>query len=410
GTNIFYITKMGGITETLPQEGQGDQEGEEETINQWKEWGLTSENAKFATTYTITSSVSDLPEIVVFNLDGTIEADEDTMTDYALIGLTAAVGDPYTSYYPKDEFDSYKDNVSASYVGIGATLGADMESNKLVVISPMEDSPAEKAGLKSGDIIETIDGTPYTAAQLSEAATYLKSGEEGTSVVLEVERDGKEIEITITRAKIVKISVKSKMLGNNIGYIRITGFERDIKGESKNTYEEFCEHLDALKTAGMTALVIDLRDNPGGDFELVCAIADKLLPEGLITYTEDKNGKREDIMSDKESLNMPMAVLINGGSASASEVLTGALKDNEKATVIGTKSYGKGIVQSVFSFTDGSGMSVTTAKYFTPSGVCIHGIGIEPDIEVAQDSKKAISELTLAEDAQLKKALETLSR
>ena len=338
------------------------------------------------------------------------EVDDEKMNDYALIGLTAAAGDPYTSYYPKDEFASYKDSVSTSYVGIGATLGADLENNQLLVISPLEDSPAENAGLKSGDIIIAIDNVPYTAAQLTEAATYLKTGAEGTAVVLKVERDGKQQEIKINRGKIVKISVKSKMLENNSGYIRITGFERDINGESKNTYEEFCEHLEALKTAGMKSLIIDLRDNPGGDFELVCEIADELLPECLITYTEDKNGKREDIKSDAECIDVPIAVLINGGSASAAEILTGALKDNGKATVIGTKSYGKGIVQSIFSFTDGSGMSITTAKYFTPNGICIHGIGIEPDIEVQPVSEKAISELELSEDIQLQKALETLSR
>ena len=338
------------------------------------------------------------------------DADEEKMNDYALIGITAAMDDPYTAYYPKDEFKSYMDSVAASYVGIGATLGADMMSNRLLVISPMEDSPAEKAGLKSGDIILAIDGMPYVGAQLSEAATYLKSGAEGEDAILTIERDGKQQELTITRAKIVKISVKSKMLNNNVGYLRITDFEKGVAGESKGTYEMFCEQLEALKTAGMTSLVIDLRDNPGGDFDIVCDVADKLLPEALITYTEDKKGKREDVKSDAECLDMPMAVLINGGSASAAEILTGALKDNGKATVVGTKSYGKGIVQSVYSFTDGSGISVTTAKYYTPGGVCIHGIGIEPDIEVLPTSQKSISELTLSEDVQLKKALETLSR
>ena len=339
------------------------------------------------------------------------DVDEDKMNDYALIGMTASTGDPYTAYYPKDEFASYKDNVFSSYVGIGATLGADLESNQLVVISPMEDSPAEKAGIKSGDVIKAIDKKPYTAAQLSEAATYLKTGDEGTSVVLTVLRDGTdELEITVKRQKIIKISVKSKMFPNSVAYLRITGFEIGTGKDSKSTYDEFCEHLDALKTAGMKSLVIDLRDNPGGDFDSVCKIADRILPEGLITYTEDKKGTRKDIKSDKEALDVPIVVLINGGSASASEVLTGALKDNNKATIVGTKSYGKGIVQSVFSFIDGSGMSVTTAKYYTPSGVCIHGIGIEPDIEVVSESKKSISEMELLEDVQLSKALELLSR
>ena len=284
-----------------------------------------------------------------------------------------------------------------------------MEKDALVIISPMEDSPAEAAGLKSGDVILAADGKSYDLDQLSELAAYLKSGEEGTSVVLTVQRNETEkLDIKVTRQKIVKVSVKSKMLPKNKGYMRITSFEIGVPGESKSTYEEFCEHLEALKTAGMTGLVIDLRDNPGGDFDSVCKIADTLLPEGLITYTEDKDGKQEKIKSDAKSLDMPIAVLINGGSASASEVLTGALKDNDKATVIGEKSYGKGIVQSVVSFEDGSGMSVTTSRYFTPSGVCIHGIGIEPDIKVLPTSEKAVSEMELSEDIQLQKALELL--
>ena len=338
------------------------------------------------------------------------DVDPVKMDDYALMGMAAAAGDPYTAYYPKDEFKSYMDNVYSSYVGIGATLGADIENNTLVVISPMEDSPAERAGLKSGDIIKSIDGSPYTAAQLTEAATYLKKGAEGTDVFIEIERDGKEKEITITREKIIKVSVKSKMLQNNTAYMRISSFEIGSGKDGKSTFDEFCEHLDALKTAGMTGLIIDLRDNPGGDFDSVCKIADKILPKALITYTEDKQGNRKDINSDAEEIDVPIVILINGGSASASEVLTGALKDNKKATVIGTKSYGKGIVQSVYSFTDGSGMSITTAKYYTPSGECIHGIGIEPDIEVQQDTEKAISELTISEDVQLQKALEVLGR
>lgn len=217
-----------------------------------------------------------------------------------------------------------------------------------------------------------------------------------------------KLDIEITRAKIIKNSVKSKMLPKNKGYLRITSFEIGVPGESKSTYDEFCEHIEALETAGMTGLVIDLRDNPGGDFDSVCKIADAILPEGLITYTEDKNGKQEKINSDSKSIDIPIVVLIDGGSASASEVLTGALKDNGKAVVVGEKSYGKGIVQSVLSFDDGSGMSITTSRYFTPNGVCIHGIGIEPDFEVKPTSDKLVSEMELSEDVQLQKALELL--
>lgn len=338
------------------------------------------------------------------------EVDEDKVADYASMAMAAAIEDPYTAYYPKEEFSSYRDNLVSSYVGIGATLGADMENDKLVVVSPMEDSPAEKAGLKSGDVICEIDGKHYGANELSAAATYLKNGEEGSSATITVEREDKgTLNITVTREKIIKKSVKSEMLADDVGYLRITGFESNAQNGEKNTYDEFSEHLAALNTAGMQKLVIDLRDNPGGDLDVVCKIADSLLPEGIITYTEDKYGKRTTINSDKRETDIPIAVLINGGSASASEVLTGALKDYKKATVIGTKSYGKGIVQTVYPFSDGSGISITTAKYYTPAGVCIHGIGIEPDITVELVSDKAISELELSEDTQMQKAIEVLS-
>lgn len=338
------------------------------------------------------------------------EVDEKKVADYASMAMAAAVEDPYTAYYPEEEFSSYRDNLVSSYVGIGATLGADVESNCLVIVSPMEDSPAEKAGLKSGDVIAAIDGKSYEANELSAAATYLKNGEEGSAATVTVERENKgRLDITVTREKIIKKSVKSEMLTDGVGYLRITGFESKADNGEKNTYDEFSEHLAALKTAGMKSLVIDLRDNPGGDLNVVCKIADSLLPEGIITYTEDKHGKRTTINSDKNETDIPMAVLVNGGSASASEVLTGALKDYKKATVIGTKTYGKGIVQTVYPFSDGSGISITTAKYYTPAGVCIHGIGIEPDISVELESDKAISELELAEDTQLRSAIEVLT-
>lgn len=338
------------------------------------------------------------------------DVDEEKVADYASMAMAAAIDDPYTAYYPKDDFNSYRSNIMSSYVGVGATLGADIEKNQLVVVSPMEDSPAEKAGLKSGDIISAIDGKSYEANQLSEAAAYLKNGDEGTTVTLTIQRENAgELDITITRGEIVKNSVKSEMLSNNIGYIRITSFESKSERSGKDTYDEFREHLSALQTAAMQKLVIDLRGNPGGDLNVVCKIADVILPKGIITYTEDKHGKRSTIKSDDNELDIPIAVLVNGGSASASEVLTGALKDYKKAAVIGEKTYGKGIVQTVYPFSDGSGMSITTAKYYTPSGICIHQIGIEPDIEVELNSDKNISELELNEDTQLQKALEYLS-
>ncbi|MBO5060402.1 MAG: S41 family peptidase [Clostridia bacterium] len=339
------------------------------------------------------------------------EVDETKVADYASMAMAAAVDDPYTAYFSKEDFSSYRDNLVSSYVGVGATIGADMQNDMLVIVSPMEDSPAEKAGIKSGDILKAIDGKTYFANQLSEAATYLKNGEEGTTVTITLEREGKgEFEVAVTREEIIKRSVKSEMLEDGIGYLRITGFESKTDNNSQDTYDAFIEHISALKTAGMEKLVIDLRDNPGGDLNVVCKIADEFLPKGIITYTEDKNGKRSTIYSDDKAVDIPIVILVNGGSASASEVLTGALKDYEKATVIGTKTYGKGIVQTVYPFSDGSGMSITTAKYYTPGGTCIHKIGIEPDITVELDTDKAISELEVNEDTQLLKAIEVLSK
>lgn len=338
------------------------------------------------------------------------DVDEEKLVDYAAIGMAAAVNDPYTAYYPADEFKAYTDNVMSSYVGVGVTIGADIEKNEITVISTMEDGPAYKAGIKSGDIIAAVDGKSYEASRMTEATMYIKSGEEGTSVTLTIERDGKSFDVEVPREKIDKESVKSRMLNNDIGYLRITGFDGKMDYSDKDTYDEFCEHMSALEKTGIKKLIIDLRDNPGGDYNVVCNIVDKMIPKGLITYTEDKNGKREATFSDDEEIDIPVAILINGGSASASEILTGAMKDYKKATVIGTKTYGKGIVQRVFPFSDGSGMSITISKYFTPSGVCIHGIGIEPDIAIELDTDKAISELEDSEDTQLQAAIEFLSK
>ncbi len=334
------------------------------------------------------------------------EVDEEKVADYAAMAMAASVEDPYTAYFPKEEFSAYKDNIMSSYVGMGAMLGADIEKNEITIVSTVKGAPADKAGLMSGDKIVAIDGEKYEASRLTEATMYVKNGEEGTTFVLTIDREGKgQFDVTVTREKITKQSVESKMLKNNIGYIKITGFESKLERTEKDTYDEFVENLLGLKEAGMEKMIIDLRDNPGGDLRVVCNIADAILPKGVITYTEDKYGKQEFIYSDKEELDIPIVVLVNGGSASASEVLTGALKDHKKATVIGTKTYGKGIVQGVFPFSDGSGMSITTARYFTPSGVCIHEIGIEPDITVELNTQNGNTG-----DTQLKKALDVLSR
>jgi len=338
---------------------------------------------------------------------GIFESDEETMADYASMGLAAAVGDPYTMYFPKTEFTARMDSLQSVYVGVGATIGADVENDCLVVVSPMDNSPAEKAGVLAGDILLAVDGEVYKSAQISEAAYSMKNGDVGTTVTVTLKRGESEpFDVVITREKIEKETVTSKLMEDDIGYIRISEF--DTTDGEVGTAKEFEDNYNGLQAAGAKKLIIDLRNNPGGEFGSVCDIADMLLPEGIITYTEDKRGKKEIVESDKKCCEMPMVVLVNGGSASASEVLTGALKDHKKATVVGTKTFGKGIVQTVIPLTDGSGMSITTSRYFTPNGTCIHDIGIQSDVVVEMETETAITKLEYSEDIQLQKAVEIL--
>lgn len=340
---------------------------------------------------------------------GMYDVDEKKLGDYGSMGIAAAVEDPYTVYFTNEDFSSYTTNIQTTYVGVGATVGTDKETNSLVIVSPMDGSPAEKAGVRAGDILKAVDGEEYDASQLTEASYRLRSGDIGSTVNVTLEREGIGIiDLTITRDEIIKETVSSELLENDIGYIRISEFDSKANYNNKSTFDEFSEHYNALLASGMNKMIIDLRNNPGGDLDVVCDIADLLLPKGIITYTEDKYGNRDTYNSDKNECNLPVCVLVNGGSASASEVLTGALKDYDKATVIGTKTFGKGIVQSVIPFTDGSGLSVTTAKYFTPNGKCIHDIGIEPDIKIELGSDVVISELDYEDDLQLQKAVEIL--
>lgn len=344
------------------------------------------------------------------------EPDPKKMSDYAASGLVLAVDDNYTNYYPKEEYNSYKTNLSNSFLGIGIVLSIDLETEKLVVVSPIDGSNAAKAGILAGDFVVGVDGISYHGDEMEAAVSAIRGSDleekDGTKVVLTIERDGKVMDIEVERGIVENDSVSEKMLDGNIGYIRITAFNsQDAEDENaKDTYDEFIEGLTRLKDMGMTSLILDLRGNPGGSLDVVIKIADELLPYGIITYTEDKNGKRVDYTSSEGELGMPMAVLVNSSSASASEVLTGALKDYDKAEIVGEKTFGKGIVQTMFNLSDGSGLTVTTSKYYSPDGTCIHGIGIEPDVIVEMDSNKQISQLTYDEDIQLQKAVEIINK
>ncbi len=337
--------------------------------------------------------------------------DRKAMDEAAIKGYVEGLNEPYTHYYSPDEFESYISEVEDSYVGIGVVISVDEDAGKIVVVAPTADSPAYDAGIKPGDYILAVDGTNYDGTQMNECVNDIKSGKAGSQVVITIEREGEVKDYTIERKQISSHSVESEMIEDGIGYVRINSFNTNESGSDENTYTEFVSQVDGLREEGMDRMIIDLRDNPGGVLDIVCDIADYLLPEGIITYTQTKTGQREDFKSDASELDIPIVVLINGNSASASEILTGALKDFDRAEIVGERSFGKGIVQTVFPFEDGSGMSMTIAKYYTPSGVCIHGVGIEPDYEVSlpeQYQDGYASEVPRGEDTQLNKALELL--
>ena len=375
--------------------------------NTYRDIMFVQKNGKI--NYKVSSVANILNEYSIFDID------EEKAADYAAIGMASAVDDIYTVYYPEDEFSSYKTILSNSFCGVGVTIVSDIENDRIVVESVVEGSPAEKAGITKGDVIIGVDDTKFSANQLSEAADAMSGANEenpkGTIVKVTVERNGERIDCFVTRDEVKINSVTEKMItGTKIGYMRISAFNiKDQNSENAlDTYDEFVESLEILRESGMEKLIIDLRGNPGGSLDIVTKIADEILPEGIVTYTLDKKGKRVDYTSKEGELNIPIAVLVNGESASAAEVLTGALKDYEKATVIGTKTYGKGIVQTVFPLNDGSGLSVTTSKYYSPKGNCIHEIGIEPDMVVEMDKGLDISTIGYDSDIQLKKAVEYL--
>ncbi len=303
----------------------------------------------------------------------------------AIKGLFEGLEDPYSQYYTTDEFTSLKEQTSGSFVGIGVYIGINPSDDKITIISPIEGSPADEAGIEAGDIVSKVDGKSVESKKIDEVIKVIK-GKENTKVNLTVVRNNKEIDFDITRKKVITKSVSNEVMDKDIGYLRITSFD-------ENTYKEFKENLQELNSKQVKGLVIDLRDNPGGLLDVCVDIADDLIGEGTIVYTKDNKGKEEYYKSDKNQIDMPIAVMINGGSASASEILTAALVDNEKAIAIGETSFGKGLVQSVKELNDGTGYKLTTAQYFTPSGEYINGKGIEPKIKESNEKQQLESAL-----------------
>ena len=312
-------------------------------------------------------------------LEGVIKEDfykkteDDKLVNSAIKGLFTGLEDPYSQYYTKEEFNRLKEQTSGSFVGIGVFISPSEDDEHLMVISPIEGSPAEKSGIKAGDKIIKVDGKPVSAKNSDQAISMIK-GKEGTTVELTLNRDGKELNIKVKREEIVSKSIQSKILEDDIGYIQITSF-------SENTYKEFKSALDKIKEEGIKGLVLDVRDNGGGLLTVCQEIADELIGEGTIVYTKDNKGNTEYLKSDKDKLGLPIAILTNENSASASEILTGAIIDNKVGISVGTTTFGKGLVQSVRELKDGTGYKLTTAQYFTPSGAYINGKGIPPTIE-----------------------------
>jgi carboxyl-terminal processing protease len=295
-------------------------------------------------------------------------------------GLFGALDDPYSTYMNLDEYKAYNEQQQGSFGGIGISVEPGKD-NIITVVSPIEDTPAERAGILTGDKILLVNGIEVSGERFEQAVRMMR-GEPGTDVILTLFRENVgQFEVPITRAIITVKSVKSRILENTdgIGYIRITTFDDKV-------YEEFVSQYLQLVNQGAKSLVIDLRNNPGGSLNQCVAIADYILGEQMIVYTKDNQGKQENYRSDRKKIDLPLAVLVNGGSASASEIVTGAIKDGKAGTIIGTTTFGKGLVQTVRPLRDGDGLKLTIAQYFTPNGDYIHGVGITPDIIVEQTS------------------------
>lgn len=333
------------------------------------------------------------------------DVDDDTLLNGQLKGLVQSLDDPYSQYLTVDEFQSLADQTSGVYGGVGIIVTPG-EDNYITVVSPIEDTPGERAGLRTGDKIIAVDGVEYTAENMDAAVKVMK-GEPNTNVVLTIMRrnnDGsmETKDVQITREIIRLVTVKSSILDDKIGYIKITSFDGI-------TYEDFKADLNELENRNVEGLIIDLRNNPGGLLNICAEIADELLGEGDIVYTETKDGEREYLKSDKDMIDIPLVVLVNGGSASASEILAGAIRDHSRGELIGTTTFGKGVVQKIRQFDDGSGIKLTISEYFTPNGTNIHGVGVEPDIVVElPDDMEGIGVDYIDDDTQLLKAMEVL--
>ncbi len=327
------------------------------------------------------------------------EVDEDALQTGICQGYVGALGDPYSAYYDEEQTSALMETTQGEYGGIGVVLTQNLDTGVTTASSVYEDSPAMKAGMKDGDIIYQVEGRDVSGMALEEISGSIK-GEKGTTVEITVLRgeEREEVTLTITRDTIQAETVKTRMLEDEIGYLAISEFD-------SVTLEQYREGLAELTAQGMEGLIVDLRGNPGGNLDTVCEILDLMLPEGLIVYTEDKDGNRQEFTSDEaQEVQVPLAVLVDGNSASASEIYAGAIQDYGIGQIVGTKTYGKGVVQTIYDLKDGTSLKLTVAEYFTPNGRNIDGEGITPDVEVTYQRDENDPEA----DNQLDRAVETL--
>ena len=328
------------------------------------------------------------------------EYDMKKLEEGAIRGLLGALDDPYTSYFDKDQTESFLMETEGDYEGVGMYISLDTEKNTVIVISPLKGSPAEEAGVLPGDYITEINGMSMVGVTLEEVATRLK-GISGSTVDVKFLRyntsgDVETIEKTLTRRKVELTSFDYKVIDENIGYISFSSFDENVTEKFREAYKEL------FKKQKVNGLILDLRDNPGGLLTVATDVADELLPMGKIVYTVDKNGKEEAIFSDSEYLNLPIIVIVNENSASASEIVAAAIKDYG-GTILGTTTYGKGLVQEFKSLRDGTYVKVTISEYFSPKGNRINELGVEPNIVVYENKETE-------EDEQLESAIKEMKK
>lgn len=301
---------------------------------------------------------------------------EEALDESLYKGLLEGLNDPYSCYYTPQEYEDMMVSTTGTYYGIGAGVSQDLNTMEVTITKVYRGTPAEEAGLKNGDMILYVEDIAATSVDVNELVSHIR-GEEGTKVHITIFRPSTQetLEFDVVRRHVELPSIEGEMLDNGIAYIQITEFQ-------SKTDEQFAEMVLQMKAQGAKGLVLDVRANPGGLLSSVVNLADYILPKGLIVYIEDTFGNRQDYESMASCVDLPIVLLIDENSASASEILAGALKDHEYATLVGKTTYGKGIVQNIFGLPDGDAIKLTTAKYFTPDGNYIHGVGISPDIEV----------------------------